>query len=257
MNNPFAPHLVVENREAIRIVTLNRPERFNAIDEGLHRSLELVWRELAHDPDVRAVVLTGAGRAFCAGGDMDMIQGMWNDAGHRRVMLEEGRQIVQEMAEFPLPIVAAVNGPAVGLGCSIALLCDIVYMSDSAYLADPHVAVGLTAGDGGPIVWPLLTSILRAKEFLFTGDRIAAPTAVSFGLANRSVEQDQLLPEALALADRLCSLPPQALRTTKRAINAHLRRAVGAVVDYAFAAEHDSFDTPEHRAIVNSYLARA
>ncbi len=256
MDNPFFPHLLVEDRDGVKVVVLNRPENFNAVDTELHGALAGIWRHLAGDQTARAVVLTGAGSAFSAGGDMPMLQRLREDVAQRRIMIEEARQIIREMLEFPLPVVAAVNGPAVGLGCSLALLCDIVYISHTAYLADPHVAVGLTAGDGGAATWPLLTSILRAKEYLFTGERIPAATAVTLGLANRCIDADQLMPEALALGERLAALPPQAVRTTKRALNIHLLRAAEGVLEYALAAEHDSFSTPEHRAIVDGFLTR-
>jgi enoyl-CoA hydratase len=165
MDNPFFPHLLVEARDGLRVVTLNRPENFNAVDMELHGALAGIWRHLAGDPTARAVILTGSGSAFSAGGDMAMLQRLRDDIAQRRIMIDEARQIVREMLAFPLPLVAAVNGPAVGLGCSLALLCDIVYISNSAYLADPHVAVGLTAGDGGAATWPLLTSNLRAKDY--------------------------------------------------------------------------------------------
>lgn len=256
MDNPFFPHLLVEERDGVRVVTLNRPENFNAVDMELHGALAGIWRHLAGDPTARAVVLTGSGSAFSAGGDMAMLQRLRDDIAERRSMIDEARQIVREMLAFPLPVVAAVNGPAVGLGCSLALLCDIVYISNSAYLADPHVAVGLTAGDGGAATWPLLTSILRAKEYLFTGERIPAATALALGLANKCVDPEQLMTEALALGERLAALPPQAVQTTKRALNIHLQRAAEGVLEYALAAEHDSFNTPEHRAIVDGFLAR-
>ena len=128
-------------------------------------------------------MLTGAGRAFSAGGDLDWITSFLDDPAARDESLREGAQIIEELLRFPLPVIAAVNGPAVGLGCSIAVLCDIVLISDRAFLADPHVSVGLVAGDGGAAFWPLLTPILRSREYLYTGDRIPAATAVELGLA--------------------------------------------------------------------------
>lgn len=255
--NPFAPHLLIEDRGPVKVVTINHPERRNSIDEELHQALSELWRFLAADPETRAVVLTGAGKAFSAGGDMSMMEGMWNDLPHRRRMLDVSRRIVREQVAFPIPTIAAVNGPAVGLGCSLAVMSDIVYMSETAYFSDPHVAVGLTSADGGSVVWPLLTSLLRAKEYLFTGERISAAQAVSFGMANRALPAEAVLPEALALAERIAAMPAQAIQTTKRAVNKHLSRAVEDVIDYAFAAEHDSFDAPEHRAIIQSFMAKS
>ncbi|MCZ0997104.1 enoyl-CoA hydratase/isomerase family protein [Streptomyces mirabilis] len=178
--------ITVEADGDIRIVTLNRPERLNGVSEELHRRLADVWRELADDPGARAVVLTGAGRAFSAAG-LEHLRRHHGDPELRERSIRLDRSIQTAMIRFPLPVVAAVNGPAVGLGCSLALGCDLVLMAEDAYLADPHVSVGLVAGDGGVTLWPLLTSLLRAKEYLFTGDRIPAATAVELGLANRTV----------------------------------------------------------------------
>ncbi len=235
----------------VRVLTLNRPEHLNAISASMHTSLSCVWRELAADTDARCVVLTGAGRAFSAGGDLNTISSLQMDPQERRRQLKDAGTIVGEMLRFPLPIVAAVNGAAVGLGCSLALLADLVYMSHSAYLADPHVRIGLTAGDGGAALWPLLTSVLRAKEFLYTGDRVSAEDAFTLGLATRIFPDSELLGAAMSMAHRLASLPSQAIQSTKQAINLHLARAIPGVLDYALAEEYKSFDTEEHREEIN------
>jgi enoyl-CoA hydratase len=253
-DNPFAPALLIEERGPIRIVTINRPEKYNAVNEDIHHGLARVWRHLAADPEVRAVVLTGAGKAFSSGGDMPMFQNLQRDPDVRRTMLEEARQVFNELIDCPLPIVAAVNGPAVGLGCTIAVLCDLVYIAESAYLADPHVSVGLTAGDGGAPFWPLTMSIVRAKELLFFGGRISASDAVALGLANGTTPDGAVLDKAIEVAERLAALPPQALRSTKRAVNLHISRAAAGILDYALAAEHQSFDTVEHREAVAKFV---
>lgn len=257
MPQPFEPDLTIETHGAVRLVAFNRPETLNAVTADLHRALARVWRHLADDDDARAVVLTGRGRAFSAGGDMVMFQRLQTGVDERRGLLDEAAMIVREMTGFPLPVVAAVNGAAVGLGCSVALLCDLVFMAESAYLCDPHVAVGLTAGDGGAPVWPLFMSLMRAKEFLLTGDRIPADQAVALGLANRVVPDDRLLEEAMAMAERLAGLPPQAVQSTKRALNLHLARAAAGVLEYALAAEYQSFDTEDHRRIVERFVSRS
>lgn len=256
LTNPFAPELLIENRGAVRIVTLNRPDALNSANEALHNALLNVWRHLADDPDARAVVLTGAGRAFSAGGDMEHFLELHADRDARRVEIDHAARLVREMVDFPLPVVAAVNGPAVGLGCNLAVLSDVVLIADSAYLADPHVSVGLTAADGGAPTWPLLMSLLKAKEYLFSGDRIPAEVAVGLGLANRVVAADALLDEAITLAERFAAQPPQAIRSTKRALNLHLSQAISGILEYALAEEFQSFDTPEHQAIVQRFLTR-
>ena len=248
--------VLIEADGPVRIVRLNRPDALNAANDELHARLATIWTDLAADDECRAVVLTGNGRAFCAGGDMSVLTRMNTDEAYRRDTLAEGAEIVQRMVRFPIPIIAAVNGPAVGLGCSLTGLSDLVLIEESAYLADPHVSVGLVAGDGGAITWPLLMSLVKVKEYLYTGDRIPADVAVEVGLANRVVADGTSVAEALELAHRLAKQPKQALQDTKRAVNKHIERAVGDVLDFALAAESISSGSDEHAAIVARMSAR-
>jgi enoyl-CoA hydratase/carnithine racemase len=161
------------------------------------------------------------------------------------------------MIRCRVPVVAAVNGPAVGLGCSVIALSDVVYMAESAYLADPHVAVGLVAADGGPLTWPLHTSLLLAKEYAFTGERISAARAQEIGLANHVCPDGEVFSAALAAATRIAGLPRQAVEATKRVLNMHVERAVLATIDFAMAAEAQSFDTTELQDNVARFLKRS
>jgi enoyl-CoA hydratase len=231
----------------VRTVVIRRPDELNAVNRGLHWALANVWRQLSADPEAKVVILTGAGRTFCAGGDFAWITSFLDDPAARYESLREGAQIIEEMLRFPLPVIAAVNGAAVGLGCSIAILCDIVLMSDKAHFADPHIPAGLVAGDGGAAFWPLLTPIMKSREYLFTGDRINAAKAVEIGLASRSCAPEELLAEARALADRLAQQPVQALQGTKRVVNMFLSQALGGVVQAGFAAEEVTMRSDEHR----------
>jgi enoyl-CoA hydratase/carnithine racemase len=174
----------------------------------------------------------------------------------RHAEIAEGRELVLNMIRCRLPVVAAVNGPAVGLGCSVIALSDVVYMAESAYLSDPHVVVGLVAADGGPLTWPLHTSLLLAKEYAFTGDRISARRAAEIGLANHVCPDGDVLSTALAAAHRIATLPPQAVQATKRVLNLHLERAVLATIDFAMASETQSFDTPELHSSIDRFLGR-
>jgi enoyl-CoA hydratase len=257
MHNPFAPELLIESNGPVRVVTLNRPEALNATNEALHHALIDVWRHLADDPEARAVVLTGAGTAFCAGGDLEHFAQLWDNRALRTQETNGARRLLNEMVDFALPVVAAVNGPAVGLGCNLAACSDIVLIAESAYFADPHVIFGLTAGDGGATTWPVLMGMLRAKEYLLTSKRIPAATAVEFGLANRVVPDASVLSQAVKVAKKLAAQPPQAVQSTKRALNMHMKRAIADVIEYALAEEFASFDTPEHQAVVNKMLGRS
>jgi enoyl-CoA hydratase len=246
----------VEADGPVRIVRLCRPDQLNAVNDELHSALAQVFPMLGADPDARVAVITGEGRAFSAGGDFDLLQRMANDRVLRRNVIAEGREIVTNMVRCRIPVVAAVNGPAVGLGCSVIALSDVVYMAESAYLADPHVAVGLVAADGGPITWPLHTSLHLAKEYAFTGDRISAARAAEIGLANHVCPDGEVLPAALKAAHKIAALPRQALEGTKRILNLHLERAVLATLDFALAAETESFDTPDLHRNIDRFLGR-
>jgi len=239
----------------IRIVTLNRPDDLNATNRELHAGLAGLFPQLDADLDARVAVLTGAGRAFSAGGDFNYIDELTKDADLRRETLVHGREIVTGMVACRLPVVAAVNGPAVGLGCSLVALSDIVYMAESAHLADPHVLIGLVAADGGPVTWPLLMSLQLAKEYALTGDRIPAKRAAEIGLVNHVCPDDDVLDQAMACAKKIAKLPQKASEDTKRILNMHLERAVLATLDFAFAAEDRSFSSPELRANLDRLLS--
>ena len=238
---------------ALRIVTLNRPESLNSVNDSLHEGLARLWQRLSDDRTARAAVLTGAGRAFSAGGDFTYLEELAGDADLRAKTIRDGREIVLGMARCRIPVIAAVNGPAVGLGCSLVALSDIVYIAQEAYLADPHVQVGLVAADGGPLTWPLHISLLLAKEYALTGKRISAGRAVELGLANHVV--DDPVAEATACAERIMRMPQQAVESTKRVLNLHLERAVLASLDYALSAEHQSFTTEDFRSIITKLNA--
>src|ERR1700752_4657495 len=238
----------VEADGPLRIIRLNRPDALNAVDDASHSGLAALWPRLNEDRDARAAVLTGNGRAFSAGGDFAYLDELGRDPDLRAKTILHGREIVLGMVRTRIPVVAAVNGPAGGLGCSLVALSAIVYMAETAYLAEPHVQVGLVAADGGPLTWPLQISVLQAKEYALTGARISAARAVEIGLANHVVPDP--FPEAIGCAKKIMDLPRQAVESTKRMLNMHVERAVLATLDYANAAEDQSFQTEDFRTIV-------
>ena len=246
--------LVVTSEDAVRIVTINRPAARNVIDADLHHRLLDVWRELDRDPGARSVVLTGAGDIFSGGGDFAFLKAQHQSLDLRHSVSQQAGGILNEMINFRLPVVAAINGPAVGLGASLALCCDLVLMAERSYLCDPHVSIGLTAGDGGALLWPYMMSLIRAKEYIYTGARIPAAQAVDLGLANRVVAGEALLDEALALAAKLAAQPARALQTTKRAFSKHLAQAAISIVDYGLAAETVELGAEEHIGKVRDFL---
>jgi enoyl-CoA hydratase len=240
--------LLVERDGPVWIVRLNRPDALNSFDGELHVRFGGLWAEVEQSNDVRAVVLTGNGRAFSAGGNLDDFDLFRVDFAERRKAMRTARRLVDEMLNVHVPVVAAVNGPAVGLGATLMTLCDIVFMSDSTFVADPHVASALVAGDGGGVTWPAYTSLLKVKQYLFTGDRIPAQTAVEMGLANFAVPADEVLPKAIEFAERLAALPPQALQDTKLLLNQILRNNATLALGMGIAAESQSHDTVEYAA---------
>jgi enoyl-CoA hydratase/carnithine racemase len=249
-------HVSVEVDGPIRTVTLNNPDQMNAFSDAMHDEFATLWSRMALDREALAVVLTGAGRAFSAGGSIEEFEYYRTDFAARRKTLRNARRLVDDMLNLHLPVVAAVNGPAVGLGCTLATLCDIVFVDESTFLADPHVTVALVAGDGGAVTWPFMTSMLRVKQYLLTGDRIPASVAVELGLANFAVPADALMSEAKGFARRLAALPPQAVQDTKTVLNQLLRQAAVNVLGFGLAAESQSHDTEEYRAVPERFRSR-
>lgn len=253
----FAPELLVHRLDGVFVLTMNRPEQSNAVNEALHHAFARVWDVLAADRDVRAVVVAGAGKAFSAGGDMDLFVRLQTDLDARAEQIAEAKVVFDRVIKFPKPLVSAVAGPAVGLGCSIAMLSDLLVMGEGAFLADPHVAIGLTAGDGGAAMLPLLIGMMKAKEFVLLGDKIKADEAKQLGLANRVVPDADVLDAAMKLAGRLAAMPAQAVRSTKIAMNMHISRAAGGVLEYALSEEFASFDSQEFKDSVSKFRSKA
>ncbi|MBC2932091.1 enoyl-CoA hydratase/isomerase family protein [Nocardioides sp. zg-1228] len=235
----------------VSMITINRPERRNALDPATHLELRRALQEADLDPATRVIVLTGAGQGFCAGGDVKEMAGK-DSYGSKDRVLSVGRDLIDILLRLEKPIVAMVNGAAVGLGATIALMCDIVYMADDARIGDRHVNVGLVAGDGGAVVWPLLIGPGRAKEHLLTGRLIDGREAAAMGLVSRAVPAAELRAEVLALAEELAAQPPYALRATKASINKAIQATANQVLDLSLAYEHLSMRTADHQEALSA-----
>jgi enoyl-CoA hydratase len=238
--------LQVERLDDVLRVTIAHPKsELNAVDEALHHDLTALFAALRQETAARAVVLTGRGRAFSAGGDFAWFPTL-RDPARLEALRRDARQMIWDLLDVEVPIVAAVNGHAMGLGASLALLCDVILMADTATIGDPHVRVGLVAGDGGVVIWPLAVGPARAKQYLLTGDPLPAVEAERIGLVNRVVPAADLAAEALAFARRLAAGAPLAVRYTKLAVNKLVKDALNVAFDTSTALELVTFRSEDH-----------
>ena len=222
----------------VATLTLARPEVMNRIDAVAHVDLIRELRSLAAEREVRAVVLASTGKVFSAGGDFELMLAAHADPARRREIVDDARALLTALLSLPQPIVAAMQGAAIGLGATIVLGCDAVVAARGAKIADSHVNVGLVAGDGGAVIWPAVTGVLRARRHLLTGDPLDAETAYALGLVTDLVDTpDEVGPAALSLARRIASLPPLAVQLTKRTLIHGLLQRAGEVFDLGLAYE--------------------
>jgi enoyl-CoA hydratase len=240
----------------VLVATLNRPERRNALDTVMHSELPFLYQNLAADDEVLVMVLTGAGKYFTVGADFSVMNENESYPDGHPGLLIEAVATARNILAVRQPMIAAVNGDAIGIGATLALFCDIVYMADHARIGDPHVRAGMVCGDGGAVLWPLLMGVNRAKEYLMTGDLVPAQDADRLGLTNHVVPLDSLMDEALAMARRLAAGPQIAIRFNKRLVNKDLEARVVQLYDLAAALEALSIETTDHREAVASFLER-
>ena len=252
--------IIVEKKNRVATITLNRPERLNAVGDGMHEELEDVFGRMNSDDEVNAIILTGAGRAFCAGGD---IRGMGSqpESGDgssigNPAFSRSPRRLILSMLEVEAPIITAMNGDAVGLGATLALLGDVIIAAEGARVGDTHVRIGLVAGDGGAVIWPLLVGVNRAKEYLMTGDLIPAPEAERIGLINHVVPLEEVEPKARALAERLANGPTWAIRWTKASVNKVIRERMNLILDTSLAYEALSVGTEDMREAARAFVEK-
>lgn len=244
---PTFTTILAERRARLLILTLNRPEALNAVNLAMHDELPVALAFARDDAGSDVILLTGAGRAFSAGGDLDHIA---RNAAQPELFdheVAQARRIIRALMSIEKPVVCRMNGHAVGLGATLALFCDVIFADARAKIGDPHVGIGLVAGDGGAIIWPALIGLARAKEYLLSGALIPAPKAAEIGLINHALPGDALDAAVVAYCDTLLAGAQAAIRATKHLANTELRRLVAQNLDAGLALEAASVRMAEHR----------
>ena len=238
-------HLTFESKpNGVLLVTINRPEVLNAANARLHWEFTQIWPVVDADPKTRVVVVTGAGKAFSAGGDLSLVEDMAGNPDALTRTMREASDLVYNMINLDKPVVSAINGVAVGAGLVVALMADVSIIAETARLTDGHTRLGVAAGDHAAILWPLLCGMAKAKYYLLTADFIDGREAERIGLVTMCLPPDHVLPKALDVADRLARGSQLAVRWTKRALNNWLRQA-GPIFDQSLALEMLSFSYPD------------
>lgn len=245
--------IAFERRGRVLVVRLNRPEQMNAVNARLHFELSQVFTDIQADKDSDVVLLTGNGRAFCAGGDIHWMQASVDDPTLFEATAREAKSIVYSQLDLEKPLICRLNGHATGLGASLALLSDIVIAHDKVKIGDPHVSVGLVAGDGGAIIWPQLVGYAKARKYLFTGDLLTATEAERIGLITEVVSEAALDEASFGLADRIAAGATKSIRWTKITTNLALKQLFHNYFDAGVAYETLSNLSADHREAVAAF----
>ena len=241
MNYADFRHLTFESKpNGVLVVTINRPEVLNAANARLHWEFTQIWPVVDADPKTRVAVVTGAGKAFSAGGDLSLVEDMAGNPDALSRTMREASDLVYNMINLDKPVVSAINGVAVGAGLVVAIMADVSIISETARFTDGHTRLGVAAGDHAAILWPLLCGMAKAKYYLLTADFIDGREAERIGLVSMCVPPDQVMAKALDVADRLARGSQISIRWTKRALNNWLRQA-GPIFDQSLALEMLSF----------------
>lgn len=248
--------LEFERRGRVLVIRLNRPEQMNAVNAQLHAELSRVFYDANADRDSDVVVLTGNGRAFCAGGDIGWMQSSVDRPEEFEITAREAKHIVFSQLDLEKPLICRLNGHATGLGASLALLSDIIVAHDRVKIGDPHVSVGLVAGDGGAIIWPQLVGYARAKEYLMTGDPVPTTEAERIDLVNHVVPDAELDERVDAFAARLAGGAVQAIKYSKVSVNIGLKQLAHSILDTSIGYEMLTFTTEDHKEAVRSFLEK-
>lgn len=245
--------LAFERRGRVLVIRLDRPEQMNAVNAQLHNELSRVFTDAAADPDSDVVVLTGNGRAFCAGGDIKWMQSSVDRPEEFEQTAREAKNIVFSQLDLEKPLICRLNGHATGLGASLALLSDIVVAHERVKIGDPHVSVGLVAGDGGALIWPQLVGYAKARKYLFTGDLLTATEAERIGLITEVVPESELDAATFGLAERIAAGATKAIRWTKITTNLALKQLFHSYFDTGIAYEILSNASADHREAVAAF----
>ena len=259
MNYNGFSYLGVSIEDRIATVTMRRPAEMNVASTGLIGELELFWRTVTTDDDVSAVVLTGEGKTFSAGGDIKhMAARAGTKEGLQHAMRTPGatRRLWQSMLGVEQPIIAAIQGDAMGFGANLALFCDVTVMFEEARIGDTHVKIGLVAGDGGAVIWPLLIGIARARDFLMRGRVVRGAEAQSIGLVNYAVPSDKVADQAREIAAELVALPKWAVRWTKLAVNKQLQDSLNLVLDTSISYEMLTMQTADFGEAARAFVEK-
>ncbi|MGB0261352.1 MAG: enoyl-CoA hydratase/isomerase family protein [Henriciella sp.] len=245
-----------ERSDRILTAAITSEHPVNGVDGPMHEELGRIFNDLQRDSDSDIIILTGKGRAFCAGGDFDWFDEQIADPRKFRDIAWEAKRIVSSILEMEKPIICRLNGAAAGLGATIALLCDIIVADETAVIGDPHVKVGLVAGDGGALIWPQLIGFAKAKELLMTGDLLSASEAKELGLINYAVPADQIDIKISELVSKLQGNPRWAVRWTKTVANIPLRALAAQMMDAAIGWESVSNYMDDRKEAVDAFRER-
>ncbi len=251
-----ASELQLDIRDRVAYLTINRPQALNAVNGALHKALSRVFIDLGERRDINAIVLTGAGKAFCAGGDIEWMREAVREPEQFEIVTWEAKRIVYSMLDCEIPIVGRINGDAVGLGATLALLCDITVMADTARIGDPHVRVGLNAADGGGFLWPQMIGFGKARELLLTGELLGAAEARQLGAIGNVVPAAELDEKVESLVAKLRNGATKAIRWTKAGYTIPLRQLAHGHMDAGTAYECLTNLTQDHAEAVEAFAGK-
>ena len=252
----YTENLRVEVQAGIMTLTLHNPENLNTNTPAMHTALSKIWDDIHDDDDVNVVVFTGAGRAFSAGGNPHQMQEQIDDDAKWWPIIPEAKRIIFRMLECDKPIIAKLNGHAVGFGATLALCADIIVALETAKIGDPHVNAGFACGDGGALLWPQAVGFARAKEYLFTGNLLTAKQAVEIGLINYALPAEELDAKVSELAEQIARGAGRAIRLTKNVMNIPLRQLAHSMMDLGMANETLTKYSDDHQAAVRAFIQK-